>query len=136
MGHCSGGRHAFLAACSLDLDAAVDCYGAFVASDPPDDYPMTTVARSIISKAPDLSCPLLGLFGEDDRFPAPDEVAALDAGRRPPGPRRSGARARADAGQPPAWAFFSAAMSSLPWVASIASVARFAFSGSGSPTSS
>ncbi|TMQ93627.1 dienelactone hydrolase family protein [Actinomadura soli] len=77
IGHCSGGRQAFLAACSLDLDAAVDCYGAFVVSDPPGDHP--TAARSIVAKAPDLSCPLLGLFGEDDRFPSPDEVAALDA---------------------------------------------------------
>ena len=30
IGYCSGGRQSFLAACSLDLDAAVDCYGAFV----------------------------------------------------------------------------------------------------------
>ncbi|NVI86158.1 dienelactone hydrolase family protein [Actinomadura sp. BRA 177] len=77
IGHCSGGRHAFLAACELDLDAAVDCYGAFVVNDPPADSPLN--ARPLLSKAPDLSCPLLGLFGEDDRFPAPDEVAALDA---------------------------------------------------------
>lgn len=27
IGHCSAGRQAFLAACSLPLDAAVDCYG-------------------------------------------------------------------------------------------------------------
>lgn len=40
IGHCSGGRHAFLAACSLDLDAAVDCYGAFVVNDPPADSPL------------------------------------------------------------------------------------------------
>ncbi|NEA23169.1 dienelactone hydrolase family protein [Actinomadura bangladeshensis] len=77
IGHCSGGRHAFLAACSLDLDAAVDCYGAFVVNDPPADSPLKMT--SLLSKAPDLSCPLLGLFGEDDEFPAPDEVAALDA---------------------------------------------------------
>lgn len=77
IGHCSGGRHAFLAACELDLDAAVDCYGAFVVNDPPEEYP--TTARSVIAKAPNLSCPLLGLFGEEDGFPAPDEVAALDA---------------------------------------------------------
>lgn len=77
IGHCSGGRHAFLAACSLDLDAAVDCYGAFVVNDPPADSPLKMT--SLLSKAPDLSCPLLGLFGEDDKFPAPDEVTALDA---------------------------------------------------------
>src|SRR5882757_9322879 len=26
IGHCSGGRQTFLAACSLEIDAAVDCY--------------------------------------------------------------------------------------------------------------
>src|ERR1700730_3281150 len=30
IGYCSGGRQSFLAACSLPLDAAVDCYGAFI----------------------------------------------------------------------------------------------------------
>ena len=28
--------------------------------------------------AKDLSCPLLGLFGAEDSYPAPDEVAELD----------------------------------------------------------
>jgi carboxymethylenebutenolidase len=77
IGHCSGGRHAFLAACSLDLDAAVDCYGAFVVNDPPADFSLNM--GPLLDRAPDLSCPLLGLFGEDDTYPAPDEVAALDA---------------------------------------------------------
>jgi carboxymethylenebutenolidase len=40
IGYCSGGRQSFLAACSLDLDAAVDCYGAFVVSPPPDAFPL------------------------------------------------------------------------------------------------
>ncbi|GAB3885046.1 hypothetical protein GCM10029964_047100 [Kibdelosporangium lantanae] len=35
IGHCSGGRHTFLSACSLQVDAAVDCYGAFVVEDAP-----------------------------------------------------------------------------------------------------
>ena len=30
IGYCSGGRQAFLVACSLQIDAAVDCYGGFV----------------------------------------------------------------------------------------------------------
>src|SRR6201995_3166605 len=30
IGYCSGGRQSVLAACNLPLDAAVDCYGAFV----------------------------------------------------------------------------------------------------------
>jgi carboxymethylenebutenolidase len=75
IGYCSGGRQSVLAACSLDLDAAVDCYGAFV-----------TRARSegdvklepVVHLAPNLSCPLLGLFGADDQYPSPEEVAELE----------------------------------------------------------
>jgi carboxymethylenebutenolidase len=77
IGHCSGGRHAFLAACSLSIDAAVDCYGAFVVEDPPEGVPKAM--QPILGLAPNLSCPLLGLFGKDDRHPSPDSVAALDA---------------------------------------------------------
>lgn len=77
IGHCSGGRQAFLAACSLQLDAAVDCYGAFVASDPPAGTPPTMTP--VIDLTPQLSCPLLGLFGADDAYPAPEETARLAA---------------------------------------------------------
>lgn len=77
IGHCSGGRHAYLAACSLQLDAAVDCYGAFVVEDRPDGMPKAM--QPILHLAPNLSCPLLGLFGIDDKFPAPPAVATLDA---------------------------------------------------------
>ena len=61
IGYCSGGRQAFLVACTLDVDAAVDCYGG----------------RANIELAPHLRCPLLGLFGADDQHPSPAEVAAL-----------------------------------------------------------
>src|SRR6201990_1537367 len=40
IGYCSGGRQSFLAACSLPLDAAVDCYGAFVVTPPPASVPL------------------------------------------------------------------------------------------------
>ena len=40
IGYCSGGRQSFLAACSLPLDAAVDCYGAFVVGSPPEGMPL------------------------------------------------------------------------------------------------
>jgi len=76
IGHCSGGRQAFLAACSLRLDAAVDCYGAFIVEDPPEGIP--PAMKPILHLAPQLSCPLLGLFGKEDRFPSPDAVARLD----------------------------------------------------------
>lgn len=77
IGYCSGGRQTFLAACSLRVDAAVDCYGAFVVEDPPEGMPKHM--RPILNLAPELSCPLLGLFGADDKHPSPDSVAKLDA---------------------------------------------------------
>ena len=67
IGHCSGGRQAFLAACSLPLDAAVDCYGAFVVDEPPAEFPLHGQAAARL--AAELSCPLLGLFGADDKLP-------------------------------------------------------------------
>jgi carboxymethylenebutenolidase len=76
IGYCSGGRQAFLAACSLPLDAAVDCYGAFVVGTPPEGMPLKV--GPIVHLAPSLSCPLLGLFGADDQYPSPDQVAELD----------------------------------------------------------
>ena len=75
IGHCSGGRQSFLAACSLPLDAAVDCYGAFVVAPPPEGMPLKV--QPLTGLAAELSCPLLGLFGADDKFPSPDETAEL-----------------------------------------------------------
>jgi carboxymethylenebutenolidase len=33
----------------------------------------------IIDRAPKISCPILGLFGVEDKNPSPDEVAKIDA---------------------------------------------------------
>ena len=76
IGYCSGGRQSVLAACNLDLDAAVDCYGAFVVGEPPADFPVKTMT-GIEPLLPDLSCPLLGLFGKEDRTPSPADVETL-----------------------------------------------------------
>ncbi|MGH9081477.1 MAG: dienelactone hydrolase family protein, partial [Acidimicrobiales bacterium] len=76
IGYCSGGRQSFLAACSLDVDAAVDCYGAFVVAPPPEGLPLKI--GPIVHLAKDLRCPLLGLFGAEDQYPSPDEVAELE----------------------------------------------------------
>ena len=62
IGYCSGGRQAFLAACSSDIDAAVDCYGGFVVGDVPEGMPRNL--KPILHLAPQMRCPLLGLFGE------------------------------------------------------------------------
>ncbi len=78
IGYCSGGRHAFLAACKLPLDAAVDCYGGFVTSSPPPEAGLTNIVP-VVHLAPDLSCPLLGLFGAQDTAPSPADVADLEA---------------------------------------------------------
>jgi carboxymethylenebutenolidase len=75
IGYCSGGRQSVLAACNLDLDAAVDCYGAYVTGVPPTDYPLRVT--NIVDQLPDLRCPLLGLFGAEDTSPSPDHVAEL-----------------------------------------------------------
>lgn len=75
IGYCSGGRQSFLAACSLQLDAAVDCYGAFIVNSPPEGMPLKM--QPIVGLAKDLSAPLLGLFGADDQHPGPAETAEL-----------------------------------------------------------
>jgi carboxymethylenebutenolidase len=77
IGYCSGGRQSFLAAVSLPIDAAVDCYGAFVVGNPPEGMPLKV--GPLVDKTPDLSCPLLGLFGEEDKYPSPEHVAELEA---------------------------------------------------------
>ncbi len=76
IGYCSGGRQSVLAATGVDLQAAVDCYGAFVVEPRPDGVPSTM--QPIKDRLGDLRCPLLGLFGEEDKHPAPEHVAELD----------------------------------------------------------
>jgi carboxymethylenebutenolidase len=75
IGFCSGGRQSFLAATSLPLDAAIDCYGAFVVGEPPAG--MQWKVGPIVDRAATLSCPLLGLFGIEDTHPSPDQVEEL-----------------------------------------------------------
>jgi carboxymethylenebutenolidase len=77
IGYCTGGRQAVLAACELDLDAAVDCYGAFVtrSTQPGDGLPRSAITQLLHR----LSCPLLGLFGAEDPAPPAAEVAELEA---------------------------------------------------------
>jgi carboxymethylenebutenolidase len=76
IGYCSGGRQSFLTACSLPVDAAVDCYGAFVIGTPPEGMPLKV--QPLTDKVGDLRCPLLGLFGADDSYPSVEEVGELE----------------------------------------------------------
>jgi carboxymethylenebutenolidase len=77
IGYCSGGRQSFLAACSLPLDASVDCYGAFVTGTVPEGYPLQV--KPIVDLAGGLTGPVLGLFGAEDSHPSPAETAELAA---------------------------------------------------------
>jgi carboxymethylenebutenolidase len=76
IGYCSGGRQSFLAGCRLPLDGVIDCYGAFVAVDPPAEAPLKVT--KVIDEAPNLTGPVLGLFGADDQYPSPEQNDMLD----------------------------------------------------------
>ena len=54
----------------------MDCYGAYVTGIPPEDWPLKI--GPLYDDLPNLSCPLLGLFGNDDSYPSPDHVRELD----------------------------------------------------------
>jgi carboxymethylenebutenolidase len=77
-GTCSGGRQAFLAACRvLGFDAAIDCWGGRVVMSPDELTNKFPVAP--IDYTADLSCPLLGLFGDEDHSPTPEQVDQQEA---------------------------------------------------------
>jgi carboxymethylenebutenolidase len=78
IGYCSGGRQAYLAACTLPgIDAVIDCYGGSVVARPGTLTERQPVAP--IGYTKDLTCPLLGLFGAEDQNPSPEDVAQTEA---------------------------------------------------------
>ncbi len=75
IGHCSGGRHTLLFACNTkNLTAAIDCHGGRVVT----DELTAKQPKAVIDMVANLSCPLLGLFGESDANPSPEHVARLE----------------------------------------------------------
>ena len=77
-GTCSGGRHAVIYACQRkDVDAVVDLWGGRVVMGKEELNAKTPVAPIDMTK--DLSCPLLGLFGNEDRAPSPEQVNQHEA---------------------------------------------------------
>ena len=73
IGMCSGGRHAFLAGCRIPgFHAAVDCWGGGVVMAQSELSSARPAAPIDLTK--DLSCPLLGIFGNDDGSPTPEQV--------------------------------------------------------------
>ncbi|MGB4861104.1 MAG: dienelactone hydrolase family protein [Tepidiformaceae bacterium] len=78
VGTCSGGRHAVLAAsCAPGYNAVVDLWGGGVVARPEDATEMRPVAPIDYTK--DLDCPMLGLFGNDDRAPSAEQVDIHEA---------------------------------------------------------
>jgi carboxymethylenebutenolidase len=77
-GTCSGGRHGFLAACRLKgFSALVECWGGNVVQKPDELTPKRPVAPIDYTK--DLSCPMIGVFGNDDKSPSPEQVNQHEA---------------------------------------------------------
>jgi carboxymethylenebutenolidase len=73
VGHCWGGRVAWLAACHLpQLAAAAIFYGGRV------KQPMGAGSPAPISLASDIRCPIIGFFGSEDQNPTPAEVDDYD----------------------------------------------------------
>jgi carboxymethylenebutenolidase len=78
IGTCSGGRHALLAASRVPgLDAVADLWGGGVIAPPDQLSPARPVAP--IDYTADLGAPLLGLFGNDDSHPSPEQVDQHEA---------------------------------------------------------
>lgn len=74
IGSCSGGRHATLVASQAEgFGAAVNLWGGSVVATPDQLNAKRPVA--VVDLTPQLSCPLLGLFGNDDQNP---NVAAVN----------------------------------------------------------
>ncbi|MDZ7728524.1 MAG: dienelactone hydrolase family protein [Dehalococcoidia bacterium] len=72
-GTCSGGRHSYLAACRLEgVDAIIDCWGGGVVMNQDELTDKRPVAPIDYTK--DLKAPILGLFGNEDKAPSPEQV--------------------------------------------------------------
>ena len=78
LGSCSGGRHAFIYACQKkDVDACAELWGGRVVMSKEEINDKTPVAPIDLTR--DLACPLIGIFGNDDRAPSPEQVNQHEA---------------------------------------------------------
>ena len=77
-GTCSGGRHAFLHAChTSSIDACLDLWGGRIVMGA--DELNEKIPTAPIDFTAKLSCPILGLFGNEDRAPSPEQVDQHEA---------------------------------------------------------
>ena len=73
VGFCFGGRVSYLAACNVsDLKATVVYYGGRIMGALGD-------GASPFEQTSKITSPVLGLFGEEDQNPSPEDVAKIDA---------------------------------------------------------
>jgi carboxymethylenebutenolidase len=78
IGFCSGGRQAYMAAAKIpELDCVVDCWGGGIIVGPEALNENRPVAP--IDMTPEISVPLLGIFGNDDANPDPEQVNRTEA---------------------------------------------------------
>ncbi len=74
IGFCSGGRHSYLAGCTLpNIDAVVDCWGGNKLGEEKEGRAEKRPVAPITLTGK-LTAPLLGLFGNDDKNPSPADV--------------------------------------------------------------
>ena len=77
-GTCSGGRHAYLVACRAPgFEAVVDCWGGRVVMAPDQLNEKSPVSPLDYTK--ELNCPILGIFGNEDKNPTPEQVDQHEA---------------------------------------------------------
>jgi carboxymethylenebutenolidase len=78
IGTCSGGRHALLVASSVQgFGAIADLWGGNVIVPP--DRLTEKQPVAVIDLVQNLTAPIIGLFGNDDMSPSPDQVNQLEA---------------------------------------------------------
>lgn len=78
IGTCSGGRHAMIVASRAQgFDAVADLWGGGVVMQPSDLSAKRPVAPIDLTK--DVSAPVLGIFGNDDKSPTPEQVDQHEA---------------------------------------------------------
>jgi carboxymethylenebutenolidase len=77
IGTCSGGRNAVLVAGRTQkFDAVADLWGGRVTAGPDELTPQQPVAP--IDYVPQINCPILGIFGNEDQAPTPEQVDTLE----------------------------------------------------------
>ena len=80
IGFCSGGRQVYLAAATLDgIDAAVNCWGGGINQVPETEPERSRQPVAPIDYTSGISCPMLGLFGNEDARPSPADVDEIEA---------------------------------------------------------